>query len=313
MWFDCRCHAVNESVPDRCTDDRPKFPEWPWLDKMKGEGYANIDHKPTRIYSSEWDEGSKEKLMESWYSALEDYTSRALTYSSDRLIAVSGVARAMEIFIKYHELLSPRRGSRPKYLAGLWGMHFESQLGWSVRDAVPEAQLSLAPSWSWASVPHGIKRNPPHWTNITLVDWHVTLDNAQDEFGAVKDGFIKLRCQPLVPISIRQDKYSCSVQIDGEEEGKYFKSRAWIDHPAKTPGSLTGLFAMPAFKYVDGCGGLILEKIQEETMTHRRLGVYEYTYDLLPVHLVKEREAAPHPLKADLEASMEERVVVRIV
>lgn len=92
-----------------------------------------------------------------WYGMVEDYSSRFLTYESDKLPAMAGLARSFQ-----HDTLK----DSGRYLAGLWAEHFPGALLWRVRR---EARLPgelhpcaafeprrpmryRAPSWSWASL-----------------------------------------------------------------------------------------------------------------------------------------------------------------
>ncbi len=80
-----------------------------------------------------------------WYEMVEDYTARALTQGSDKLPAVSGIAKIME------------RKTGESYVAGLWRSHLEFGLLWSrnptnwLTPPPPECGFR-APSWSWASL-----------------------------------------------------------------------------------------------------------------------------------------------------------------
>ncbi|KAH7195362.1 heterokaryon incompatibility protein-domain-containing protein [Fusarium oxysporum] len=75
-------------------------------------------------------------------SLITNYTSRELTKSSDRLPALSGIAK----------WLQPHLGN-PGYLAGLWNnSDLYRQLAWfSCTTENPRPQYR-APSWSWASI-----------------------------------------------------------------------------------------------------------------------------------------------------------------
>ncbi|KAH6844605.1 heterokaryon incompatibility protein-domain-containing protein [Chaetomium sp. MPI-CAGE-AT-0009] len=86
-----------------------------------------------------------------WTDIVSRYTRAALTFHSDRFIAISAVAREM------HRLLSSGASSKVEYLAGLWTVSLEYQLTW--RSASPETTTRVsdgdqltAPSWSWASL-----------------------------------------------------------------------------------------------------------------------------------------------------------------
>lgn len=91
-----------------------------------------------------------------WYGKVEDYTSRFLTYESDKLVAFAGYAQHFR-----REVLGGGI-----YLAGLWKEHFPGCLLWKVRrelrftgDTHPFSAFEprrpmkyRAPSWSWASL-----------------------------------------------------------------------------------------------------------------------------------------------------------------
>lgn len=78
-----------------------------------------------------------------WETIVTAYSSCDLTKESDRLIAISGVAR------KFSEVIGGR------YLAGLWEQGLHTELTWR-SDAYLGAAVRpsgfFAPSWSWASV-----------------------------------------------------------------------------------------------------------------------------------------------------------------
>lgn len=92
-----------------------------------------------------------------WCNLVMNYTHRGMAKSSDRLVALAGVAQAL------------RRRTRDEYVAGLWRDHFFIGLLWSLphnetflmsattnfdierNERIRHAE-TLAPSWAWASV-----------------------------------------------------------------------------------------------------------------------------------------------------------------
>lgn len=83
---------------------------------------------------------------EFWGIAVRNYTSCALSFHSDRLKALSGIA----------QLVQNTRGGE-KYVAGLWETDLVVQLAWMVVDPVGSERPELGgnmrfPTWSWASV-----------------------------------------------------------------------------------------------------------------------------------------------------------------
>lgn len=75
-----------------------------------------------------------------WAKIVDEYTRRDLTYVSDRLAALSGVAKAYE------------RSTGKVYLAGNWKEELLSQLSWR---RIGEAAMTVShdqPSWSWVKM-----------------------------------------------------------------------------------------------------------------------------------------------------------------
>jgi hypothetical protein len=76
--------------------------------------------------------------FDSWYTLVEEYSTRYLTEPTDSLIALSGVAK----------LFAKRADNPGKYLAGLWEGNLIYDLLWCVKS--PSVRINVAPSWSWA-------------------------------------------------------------------------------------------------------------------------------------------------------------------
>lgn len=88
-----------------------------------------------------------EKTGSKWAGLLEDYGRRELTHPTDRLPAISGLAK----------LFKQRKGG-PEYVAGLWSDDFISQLSWrppsADRTNKNPSAACVGPSWSWVSLEH---------------------------------------------------------------------------------------------------------------------------------------------------------------
>lgn len=143
-----------------------------------------------------------------WKHVVRSYTSCNLSFSSDKLIALSGIATAMQ------------RGLDERFLAGLWDSvllenrelaDLGDQLCWSVSSGKniagsPSTRYKewCAPSWSWASMDgiitlrdRIIERNPVPTSKIT--DAKVTLRNDIWTTGPIEpaDTHLKLHGQML--------------------------------------------------------------------------------------------------------------------
>lgn len=125
------------------------------------------------------------------------YSLRHLTYSSDRLPALSGLA---------HEV---QRVIQCKYLAGIWECHLLAGLLWTTREVVKQRQdssangnpVSLAngdpqaPSWSWAASNYPVSYISPvirdYIDGIRIIDMGTVTDGT-DLMGRVSSGWITL-------------------------------------------------------------------------------------------------------------------------
>jgi hypothetical protein len=137
-----------------------------------------------------------------WYDILVDYYGRKLTKSSDKLPALSGIARAFETMTK------------DRYVAGLWRSNMIEGLLWqamgSERRATSRPSQYRAPTWSWASIDGpfgypGLGKDifDSTMTQIdvgTVLDCHVELQG-ENPYGEVKAGSVILKAplEPLVP------------------------------------------------------------------------------------------------------------------
>jgi len=76
-----------------------------------------------------------------WKRVVEKFSNCDLTYVTDKLVALSGIASEVQCFMK------------TEYLAGLWRSHLPYTLLWSARRGkAKRLSPGIAPSWSWASI-----------------------------------------------------------------------------------------------------------------------------------------------------------------
>ncbi|RYP53734.1 hypothetical protein DL768_001334 [Monosporascus sp. mg162] len=120
-----------------------------------------------------------------WYQLLWAYGGRKLTKETDKLPAMSGLAKLME----------KRYGA--KYVAGLWSDSLIEGLAWQgLGDHAPASKSEyIGPSWSWASY-NGIAATGLRegWCDMAEVqDWHVRVKNERNPYGEVADAWIRIR------------------------------------------------------------------------------------------------------------------------
>ena len=147
-----------------------------------------------------------------WWDLIWDYTRADLTFPTDRLPALSGIAWMIE------------REAKMQYLAGLWKQRLPHDLCWfSIpspatverrKDWRVASDVYLAPSFSWASVGYNIAGPQPISPETSYQSFaaviHVECKPASEAspFGKVFDGILILRA-PCVKGTL-----SCSDSSD---------------------------------------------------------------------------------------------------
>ena len=146
---------------------------------VKNDGIRNVFGSETSTSANE--------AATSWSAIVEDYTRRAMTCSSDKLPALSGVAKTL------------RAVMGGTYLAGVWdnGNLLHHHLAWSTTGPQLRPRPAYrAPTWSWASIDHPVKFWHKPGTDCLF---HTKLVQAYvdptgtDDTGAVKGGFLLLQ------------------------------------------------------------------------------------------------------------------------
>ena len=131
---------------------------------------------------------SEQDLFTLWCRIVTCYTTKSLTKESDRLIALSGIAKKAQIKLN------------SEYLAGLWEKDLARGLTWNSClttncPRVPTARIPLqyrAPSWSWASVEGKVEWTLQSQPNgIHIIHSHCNVGHL-DTTGGVHGGYIHL-------------------------------------------------------------------------------------------------------------------------
>ncbi|KAJ5640994.1 hypothetical protein N7528_000619 [Penicillium herquei] len=142
-----------------------------------------------------------------WYNTVQQYASKGLTKSTDRLPAISAIARRVSSII------------RTDYLAGLWLSDIQHGLFWTTSGGTITLDEYLnprkpyaAPSWSWASYPGSVFWAHPISGTIEYRPEYI-LEKAEvnvpghNPFGCPTDGCLQFRAKVfhLQNMQIRND------------------------------------------------------------------------------------------------------------
>lgn len=123
------------------------------------------------------------EIMAVWRKIVSEYSKKELTYETDVLPALSGLA----------SLIHTATGDR--YLAGIWRSDLPEALRWVPESPDWRSSTYLAPTWSWACCK---KSCPVTYLSSIHVEYRVKVLDAgvtlvgENPFGSVSDGFLKL-------------------------------------------------------------------------------------------------------------------------
>ncbi|KAK7935398.1 hypothetical protein PG985_000893 [Apiospora marii] len=179
------------------------------------------------------------KVYELWDTLVMQYTEGCLSFSSDRPVAIAGIARV----ICRHLDLAPS-----DYHSGLWKPRFIEGLCWSIESLslktrqvlsnFGQGSLAHIPTWSWLSVNGSVwqdhcGRTGSYTTPSELVE--VKTASLGDPFGPVISSVAQVR-GPLCEASIAPGPVTNSPENDDEI--------AWWNITLNRPG-LGGYFEKP--------------------------------------------------------------------
>ncbi|RYP65744.1 hypothetical protein DL770_008939 [Monosporascus sp. CRB-9-2] len=261
----------------------------------------NIDG--IRFYNDDADLGEDPKTglreLKRWKSIVELYSKTELTNATDKLIALSGIAKQMHDWIG------------GDYLAGLWSKELAGQLLWYVEPQFAWANDSpvtmksegtfhypgrrprkqdgwRAPSWSWASVDVDNHVGIVYGTvtagdrEIKIEDYNVTPQEDSDEFGLLQSAWIKVTGM-LREIDIISQNHGGSeryrwVPIKDREPAKDIYWNVYLDCPEdEFPKTRNRRQASCMFVGTDGdgyfCYLLLVPRAAESRDQYLRIGL----------------------------------------
>lgn len=132
------------------------------------------------------DAGASDHQWRLWRGLVNMYTLTDVTFQSDRLVALSALARR---FSQVFDVPSD------EYKAGLWVRHLPGSLCWTVHNADRRPKSYTAPTWSWASVERasayiGFESGK---NEVEVLDAVITVKNTMDLFGEILNGRLRVR------------------------------------------------------------------------------------------------------------------------
>ncbi|KAE8453902.1 hypothetical protein EG329_007678 [Mollisiaceae sp. DMI_Dod_QoI] len=135
-----RIRYLASGIQWTCETIRSAYEEDPILERIIG--HRTDPHSIFQMPRVQADDAEaqtrRNEILAWWYERLRDYLGRQITFLTDRLPAIAGVAKEVAERTGYH------------YRCGLWEEDFLSGLLWAAPGV--GVDLSKGPSWSWAIV-----------------------------------------------------------------------------------------------------------------------------------------------------------------
>ncbi|KAI1372074.1 heterokaryon incompatibility protein-domain-containing protein [Hypoxylon crocopeplum] len=244
------------------------------------------------------DLSSLQTALDAWNAVLASYTSASLTRQSDRLPALSGVAKDMQNVLK------------SKYLAGLWEICLLYQLLWRLEGPDrADTETSGAPSWSWASTAGAVIGNnlvpSPDLAERTVAKLvNANVQPVDDEMGEVIAGTITISgtLVHLFPTPKRFDILEYGQKLEDILSPWIFfwpyGTREYTKYSAENQGKPRGMeidpviyqdrekqldevYLLPIINQDSAVRGLVLVPVEPENLDGpwKRCGMFEFRSD----------------------------------
>ena len=137
---------------------------------------------------------AQDGYLKKWSSIVESFTSASLSYNTDKLVAISALAKEMQKIFDCGTKLDCN------YLAGLWLAHLAQQLLWFSADPSLARRLhNGALTWLWASLDGPVRYrrwSKEKWDQNILIRIQKAraFDSGTDTFIEVTGGILELKC-----------------------------------------------------------------------------------------------------------------------
>lgn len=236
-----------------------------------------------------WDKRTHHQKVGNWAGLVRGYTRGKLSYGSDKLLAIAGVAGQY----------AGRNRLRPgDYLAGIWRGNLPGALLWRIEGG-RGARSWRAPSWSWASL-DGVVNLPEQGVGkqdccveVVEVDVKPKVEGGvpvDPLLGQIESACLKVRGFLLKGILLRTHDYwgrtACVLQTPRSQieiENAWFDER--LAKLSAVNGALTEqleVYCLPVLESVDRIEGLLLcaMPVKGKKGWYRRIGTFNISrYD----------------------------------
>lgn len=185
--------------------DHPKKGRASQIVDLRHPSFRPVNSQPPSIISRQIDNAlynfldvaTRQTIHHLWYTAVASYSTRRLTFSSDKLPALAGIASRVQAI------------THDEYLAGHFRRELERSLFWKI-DLEPSSCTPLrlrdyrGPSWSWPSVEGQVIWDFPDISPgmdeaapIEILSAQVRVEKEESPLGSVVGGEIVIRARTI--------------------------------------------------------------------------------------------------------------------
>jgi hypothetical protein len=188
LFWECREQRLCEQYPhglSRTINDYPGLT----FKQLMDFGRMSLDLGPQDLYPCSINRNHASFRI--WADVVEEYTRTSLTNPTDKLIAISGIAKSFA------------NATGQTYVAGMWRESLGYALLWKQPDCAaynvdgtlfPQPTTWRAPSWSWASVEGPVECMGMYRDHLLISVQDVVLTHAtEDKMGLLTGGWLDLR------------------------------------------------------------------------------------------------------------------------
>lgn len=271
--FQCECGRIDDAAYDSRKTDSVKQDFAKCAALSDTNGHRRMDSVVSQIAATSLSDETFDlstalaNPLELWSYIVSEYTARKVTYDTDRLMAIAGVAKSLS------------RAISASYVAGHWmsstlGLLWYPNEGAQCRRPKQVAGRNV-PSWSWASV----EGSPIFFDNSSAMDLacsaSFSLSDSQNIFSPFSGDVVELRAAMATEVVFHEDT-----------PGEYWLSRNGISVeflpdiiPLRGEDTVKSgerlVCALVSMSFRSSILGLILKKSRTKTPTYRRIGRFE--------------------------------------
>ncbi|KNG50958.1 heterokaryon incompatibility protein [Stemphylium lycopersici] len=255
----------------------------------RGTTFERFPSVLPNILRREWD--LRKDTAPTWKMVVKNYSGTSLTYPTDRLVALSGIARQMQMKTNYH------------YIAGMWRESLGMDLCWVLKSdtSTDEDAAYVAPTWSWASTSGPVELDAledfvSEQDLATKMDYLMSVVGVDiklrgsDPFGQLISATLRLECSSLLHatasllerthsvglLTVANHQLDCMINMSEDRDLRPETDSQDEDSYGKPFKTVFDVYAMivKSNEAAECRAGILLRLVPEHKGTYKRIGCF---------------------------------------